>query len=122
MSVIRGAAVAALAFAVCLPLRAQESTHTPAPPEQRWERWLNHLQKHLELTSQQRDRIRTLLRERWEQQQRERRLFRERLQEILSPEQWQKWQQLRQERRKRWQQYWKERGPRSERETPYYEK
>ncbi|MCS6965901.1 MAG: hypothetical protein NZ473_03945 [Candidatus Kapabacteria bacterium] len=79
-----------------------------APPEKRWDRWIEHLRGYLDLSTYQQEQLRTLLRERWEQSQRERELFRQRLREILTPSQWEKLQQLRRERHKRFRKHLRE--------------
>jgi Spy/CpxP family protein refolding chaperone len=106
---------------LALTTAVAQQTQSPAPtaPEKRWERWIERLQKHLELTPQQQEQLRTLLRQRWEQQQREREQFRQRLKEILTPEQWEKLQQVWKERKERIRERLKERRQQHE-GPPYY--
>jgi len=99
---LKALVIAVFGISLALPSFAQQqTTQQPIPPEKRWERWIERLQKRLGLTSQQQEQLRDLLRQHWEQRQRERERFREHLKEILTPEQWQRLQQLHQEKRAR---------------------
>lgn len=70
-----------------------------SPPEKRWNRWIERLTKQLELTAQQQEQLRTLLRQRWEEQQRLRTHFQRELKALLTPQQWEKLQELRRKHR-----------------------
>ncbi len=83
----------ALGLITLTSLQAQQPT-SPTAVQDRWERFVERLSKQLGLTTQQQEQLRTLLRQRWEEQQRLRERFRSQLKELLTPEQWEKLQQL----------------------------
>ncbi|GBD06554.1 hypothetical protein HRbin21_00348 [bacterium HR21] len=94
--------VALLGIGLCAPtVVPAQQTPSSSPPEARWNRWIERLSKQLDLTTQQQEQLRTLLRQRWEEQQRLRERFRQQLKELLTPQQWEKLQELRREHREK---------------------
>ncbi len=98
-----GAFVSVLAVS----LSAQQA-QPPDSPKQKRERWIERLQKELQLSPQQQEQLRALFREHQQRLQQERQRFREQFSQLLTPEQQEKLKQLLKERRERLQHFRKQ--------------